>query len=92
MEELFSIALRAGDELLGYTHVFVMLVDETGERLYTVASVGFPSSGTGSEVRVGEGLIGAAARRQSVWITHIGRELLYSHAAREVSGRRGQRP
>jgi hypothetical protein len=89
MDELLSIALRACDDLFGYSHVFVMLVDETGERLYTVASAGFPSSGAGSEVRVGEGLIGVAAdRRQSVRVTHMGRELLYSHAARESAGRR----
>ena len=55
-----------------------------GERLYTVASTGFASSGAGSEVRIGEGLIGvAAARRQSVRVTHMGRELSYSHAARK---------
>jgi putative methionine-R-sulfoxide reductase with GAF domain len=65
-----------------------MLVDETGERLYTVASTGFPSSGAGSEVRIGEGLIGvAAARRQSVRVTHMTRDLSYSHAARESTGR-----
>ena len=87
MEELLSTMLHVCSELLGYPHVFVMLLDETGERLYTVASTGFPSSGAGSEVRIGEGLIGvAAARRQSVRVTHMGRELSYSHAARESAG------
>ncbi|HEV8573210.1 MAG TPA: GAF domain-containing protein [Dehalococcoidia bacterium] len=84
MEELLSTTLRACTELLGYAHAFIMLVDETGERLYTVASTGFLSSGTGSEVRMGEGLIGVAAeRRQSVRVTHMGRELSYSQAARK---------
>lgn len=84
MDNLLATVLHACTELLGYPHVFVMLVDETGERLYTVASAGFPSSGAGSEVRIGEGLIGvAAARRQSVRVTHMGRELSYSHAVRE---------
>jgi putative methionine-R-sulfoxide reductase with GAF domain len=87
MEDVLSTTLRACSELLGYDHVFVMLVDETGERLYTVASAGFAASGAGSEVRMGEGLIGvAAARRQSVRVTHMGRELSYSHAARESAG------
>jgi class 3 adenylate cyclase/putative methionine-R-sulfoxide reductase with GAF domain len=82
MDDLLSTMLRACAELLGYDHVFVMLVDETGERLYTVASAGFPSSGAGSEVRMGEGLIGVAAERhQSVRVTHMGRELSYSHAS-----------
>jgi putative methionine-R-sulfoxide reductase with GAF domain len=90
MEELLSTTLRACEELLGYDHVFVMLVDETGERLYTVASAGFAASGAGSEVRLGEGLIGIAAERhQSVRVTHMGRDLSYSHAS--AGGERGSR-
>jgi adenylate cyclase len=88
MEELLSTTLRACSDLLGFAHAFVMLVDEAGDRLYTVASSGFPSSGAGSEVRMGEGLIGvAAARRQSVRVTHMGRELSYSQAARKSAER-----
>ncbi len=90
MDELLATTLRACGELLGYPHVFVMLVDEAGERLYTVASAGFPSSGAGSEVRIGEGLIGvAAARKQSVRVTHMGREVSYSHAAQQAAGESG---
>src|SRR5690606_8992340 len=67
LEELFSNTLHACEELLGFRHGFIMLVDESGERLYTVASAGYATSGAGSEVRIGEGIIGlAAARRQSV--------------------------
>jgi hypothetical protein len=87
MEEVISTTLGGCADLLGYPHVFVMLLDESGERLYTVASAGFPSSGAGSEVRLGEGLIGlAAARHQSVRVTHMGRELSYSHAAQGERG------
>jgi class 3 adenylate cyclase/putative methionine-R-sulfoxide reductase with GAF domain len=87
MDELLSTMLRACAELLGYDHVFVMLVDETGKRLYTVASAGFPSSGAGSEVRIGEGMIGLAAERhQSVRVTHMGREISYSQATRKSAG------
>jgi hypothetical protein len=84
MDGVLSTTLSACTELLGYPHVFVMLVDESGERLYTVESSGFPSSGAGSEVRLGAGLIGVAAeRRQSVRVTHMSRELSYSQAARQ---------
>jgi putative methionine-R-sulfoxide reductase with GAF domain len=87
MDELLATVLRACEELLGYPHVFVMLVDESGERLYTVASAGFPSSGAGSEVRIGEGLIGVAAeRKRSVRVTHMARDLSYSHAAQQPAG------
>jgi len=90
METLLAVLLRSCADLLGYPHAYVMLVDETGDRLYTVASAGFPSSGAGSEVRIGEGLVGvAAARRQSVRVTHMGREHFYSQAVRETSSASG---
>ncbi|OAI41482.1 hypothetical protein AYO38_03595 [bacterium SCGC AG-212-C10] len=86
MEELLWVTLNACEELLDYRHAFVMLADETGDLLYTVASNGYTSSGTGSEVRIGEGMIGlAAARRQSIRITQMARELSYSHAIRSAS-------
>jgi adenylate cyclase len=88
MDELLSTTLDACRELLGFEHAFIMLVDESCERLYTVASEGFPSSGAGSEVRIGEGLIGVAAQRhQSVRVTQMARELAYSHAARDSAAR-----
>ena len=85
MEDLLQTTLAACDELLGYDHAFIMLLDETGERLYTVASSGYAASGAGSEVRVGEGLIGLAAeRRQSIRVTQMARDLAYSQVTRAV--------
>lgn len=86
MDELFRATLTACDELLGFPHGFIMLLDESGERLYTVASSGFPASGTGSELRLGDGIVGmAAARRQTVRLTQMARELSYSRAARDAA-------
>lgn len=83
MEDVISILMDGCKDLLGYPHTFVMLLDESGERLYTVASAGFTASGTGSEVQVGEGVIGLAAeRRVTVRLTHLARDLHYSQAAR----------
>jgi hypothetical protein len=91
MDEVLSTSLWALTDLLQYPSAFVMLVDEPGERLYTVASAGFAASGAGSEVKIGEGLIGVAAERhQSVRVTHMGRELSYSHAAQGERGRTEQ--
>lgn len=89
LDEVFEIALDSCVELLGYAHAFVMLVDESGERLYTVASAGFPASGAGSEVRIGEGVIGlAAARKTSIRLTNLGRDLSYATAARGAQTRK----
>jgi adenylate cyclase len=53
-------------DVLGYEHCLLMLLDEDGRRLYTMASRGFADQGVGSEVLVGEGIIGMAAARASV--------------------------
>lgn len=87
LDGILQTALHGLHELLGYPHVFVMLVDEAGERLYTVASAGYAAPGTGSEVEVGEGIIGIAAqRRQTIRLTHLSGERQYLQAAHQ-SGR-----
>lgn len=86
LDELLQATLGACEELLGFAHAFVMLVDESGERLYTVASTGYSTSGAGSEIALEEGIIGlAAARRQSVRVTNMARDLAYSRAVQASS-------
>jgi len=89
LEEVITTAIDACQELLGYPHSFIMLADESGERLYTVASAGFAAPGTGSEVRVGEGVIGLAAQRhQIIRLTNLARDISYSQVARGGAGAR----
>ena len=58
LDALLSTALEALADLFGHRHSFVMFPDEDGTRLYTGASYGFDPSGVGSEVIVGEGMLG----------------------------------
>ncbi len=50
-------------ELLDYDHSLLALCDESGDRLYVIASHGYPAQGVGAEFAVGEGPIGLAAQR-----------------------------
>lgn len=83
LDTLLSTALEALADLFGHRHSFVMFPDEEGRRLYTGASHGFEPSGVGSEVMVGEGILGvSASRRSAVRITNVKLEMLLVRAVR----------
>jgi adenylate cyclase len=63
LDGLVDTATRGLCEVLGYDHAVLLLLDERGERLYTIASHGYEAEGVGSEVTLGEGVIGTAAAR-----------------------------
>ena len=56
-----TTALEGLERLLGYRHTLLLLVDEGGTRLYTIASRGFDTQSLGAEVEIGRGQIGLAA-------------------------------
>ena len=72
-----STVVRSVAEEFGHEHSVMMLLDEEGSRLYTIASHGFADEGVGSEVAVGEGPVGVAAVRCTPIrvgnLQHIGR-------------------
>ena len=83
LDDLLQTALGALTGPLGAQHAMVLLVDAQGQRLYTVASAGYASSGIGSEIEMGHGVIGVAAReRTPVRISHMTHAASYSHAVR----------
>jgi GAF domain/Pyridoxamine 5'-phosphate oxidase len=91
LDSLLSAALEALSSLFGHPHSFVMFPDEEGKRLYTGASHGFEPSGVGSEVLIGEGMLGVAAeRRATVRTTSMTREMLLARAVRSAIERRGE--
>jgi adenylate cyclase len=63
LDTLVEMTLAALDRLLGYRHTVLLLLDESGTRLYTIASHGFDRQGVGAEVALGTGQIGLAAER-----------------------------
>jgi adenylate cyclase len=83
VDEMLTETLDLLEHKFGYEHSFIMLVDESGQKLYTVASHGYEASGVGSEVCFGEGALGVAAeRRMTVSLANVQNEMSYSRAVR----------
>jgi len=91
LDALLSTALEALADLFGHRHSFVMFPDEDGTRLYTGASYGFDPSGVGSEVVIGEGMLGlSAARRSVVRVTNLALDKVVARAVRSGIEHRGE--
>jgi hypothetical protein len=83
LDTLVSTALAGLDELFGYEQSLLLLRDESGERLYTIASHGYETEGVGSEVGLGEGIVGmAAARAEPMRVGNLGSMLAYARTVR----------
>lgn len=83
LDALLTALLEALDESIGFRHSMVLLPDETGSRLFAVASRGYGDEGVGAEISVGDGLIGTVAReRRSLRLSNMESELRYGRAVR----------
>ncbi|HVK87469.1 MAG TPA: GAF domain-containing protein [Kofleriaceae bacterium] len=83
LETLLSSALAALDEVFGFSHGMILVPDDTGQRLITLASHGYGDDGIGAEVKLGEGLIGVVAQtRRLLRISAVESALHYGRAIR----------
>jgi putative methionine-R-sulfoxide reductase with GAF domain len=83
LDEALNSVLATLSDFMGVKHAMVLMLDSAAQRLYTVASCGYATSGVGSEVGIGQGVIGVAAREKTpVRITHMTTAYLYSQAMR----------
>lgn len=90
MASLLETALDMARTQFGIEHALILMHDARGSRLYTVASMGYADSGVGSEIPMGEGVIGVAAReRTPIRIGHATSEYAYGRAVREAALREG---
>lgn len=81
--DLFDRTLERLQHEFGVSHAMILMRDACAERLYTVASHGYPESGVGSEVALGEGVVGAAARVLApIRINHVTADYGYAAAIR----------
>ncbi len=89
LDALLEAALDGLQHELGMPQAMVLIADAATGRLYTVASRGYATSGVGSEIAVGHGVIGVAAREGTpVRINHMTSATLYNQALVDSLGRR----
>ena len=90
LDALVTATVDGLAELLGYPNSMLLLLDETGRRLYTIASHGYDAEGVGSEVLVGEDLVGmAAARGTTLRVGNLRQMSKYSRSVRRSYERGG---
>jgi len=81
LDGLLSTLLDALRDELNFEHTMLLLPDETGKRLVSLASRGYGETGIGAEVQVGDGLIGTVAQtQQTIRITNVSASLNYGRA------------
>jgi adenylate cyclase len=84
LEALLNETLAGLERHFDIRHAMVLLLDAPGEKLYTVASRGYPDSGAGAEIPLGHGVIGVAAREGTpIRIGHFTADHAYTRAVRE---------
>lgn len=80
---LLDETLLALRESLLIDHAMILLVDEARQCLYTIASLGYDSSGVGAEIPLGQGVAGIAAREGvPLRIGHMAMSQTYARAIR----------
>lgn len=88
--ELVDTCLDTLRSQFAIDYAMFLMMDETGRRLFTCGSAGYEDSGVGSEILVGEGVIGVAAREAtSIRISHLTAEYSYSKAIRQSAESQG---
>jgi adenylate cyclase len=86
-EAATRVALQALDDLFDFSPAILLVRDPDAGRLFAVASNGYPRSGAGAEVAVGEGVIGTAvASTQVICVTNLARSRIMNAAARAQAG------
>jgi len=94
IEALIDTLIGCMERHFAIEHQMLLMADPAAERLYVVASRGYPSSGAGAEIAYGAGVIGVAAReRTPIRIIFPAAEYAYGRAVREqiASGEQADR-
>ena len=91
LDEILEVSLRTMEAALEFQHCMILLASPSGEALELVASRGYETSGLGAEVKIGQGVIGVAAKRRRIMrMGNIQSQLTYLSAVRTQMQASGQ--
>ena len=83
LDEIYRISLATMDDLFGFHHSLILLLDDGGETLTVVASRGYEGQATGGKAHVGVGVIGMVAKkRRALHMNNLGVQRSYVSAQR----------
>ncbi|TGM60002.1 adenylate/guanylate cyclase domain-containing protein [Leptospira adleri] len=66
LDQIFERIMKVMDEVFGFKHALILLLQEGTEILKVVASRGYEEAGIGAKVEFGQGVIGVVAKRQKI--------------------------
>jgi adenylate cyclase len=93
LEHLLDSILEGMEASFGFTHSMILLPTAEEGVLVTIASRGYPETGVGAEVRVGEGIVGMVAEaRKPIRISGLIRQMLYAYAVQKRAHEQGLCP
>ncbi len=92
--DIYDVVLHTMDDLFGFHHALILLVDDSGTSLVVVASRGYEDGTLGGRVQVGTGFIGVVAKkRRMMRASNLGQQRGYIAAIRKQmkdAGRAGE--
>jgi hypothetical protein len=93
LETLLDSMLEGIEESFGFNHSAILVPGAEEGVLVTIASRGYPESGVGAEVRIGEGIAGMVAEaRKPIRISGLLRQMLYAYAVHRRASEQGLCP
>jgi adenylate cyclase len=93
LETLLDSILEGIEESFGFNHSMILVPGAEEGVLVTIASRGYPESGVGAEVRIGEGIAGMVAEaRKPIRISGLLRQMLYAYAVHKRASEQGLCP
>lgn len=93
LETLLDSILEGIEDSFGFNHSMILLPGAEEGVLVTIASRGYPESGVGAEVRLGEGIAGMVAEaRKPIRISGLLRQMLYAYAVHKRASEQGLCP